>query len=92
MSRRVVTPEPTPKSSPVASPRRVPSPPITPPGSPMRSPADVTEMFEAKIEAELPRKLLEPTADTEPETSTSVDISEELRLIAGRCKHYLLCC
>ncbi|XP_046576486.1 LOW QUALITY PROTEIN: TALPID3 protein-like [Haliotis rubra] len=85
---RIRTPQPTPKTSPVMSPMRVISPPVTPTGSPV----DDTRMFRESERRHFvsppppPPQVIPVTPvvpltepESEPETSVSLDISEELR-------------
>ncbi|KAL5009175.1 hypothetical protein ScPMuIL_014756 [Solemya velum] len=74
-SKHVVTPQPTPKSSPVISPVRLHSPLATPTGSPrFQSPQKVSVFDYTQM----------TTQESEPDTSLSLDISEELKKVAAK--------
>ncbi|KAJ8308317.1 hypothetical protein KUTeg_013191 [Tegillarca granosa] len=71
---RTRTPQPTPKSSPVISPVRVPSPPVTPNMSPRQPRQYESQPVYVPEQSQV---------ESEPE-SASLDLSEELRRIAGK--------
>ena len=78
----VRTPEPTPKASPTSSPPRRRSPAVTPRASPRPvSPRPVQQVLEPPEPMILPAPVVEP--ESEPESSASLDIQEELKRLAG---------
>ena len=78
----VRTPEPTPKASPTSSPPRRRSPAATPRASPRSgSPRPVQQVLEPPEPMILPAPVVEP--ESEPESSASLDIQEELKRLAG---------
>lgn len=80
-SKHVVTPQPTPKSSPVISPVHIHSPLATPTGSPRITTPQKISIFDYTQAT---------NQESEPETSLSLNINEELKKVAGLFISYML--
>ncbi|KAK3597345.1 hypothetical protein CHS0354_034588 [Potamilus streckersoni] len=84
LSRQVRTPEPTPKQSPASSPPRRISPPVTPEASPRFETVKPEPVFVMPEPIHAPAQVPEVReSESEPESSVSFDIKEELQRLAG---------